>query len=130
MEDMPKDRILIKSSNAIGNYSIATIEPNSRLLFTSGQIAYGHLNLGIKDQTKHTLKNLLETLEAAGANLKKVLKITIFLTDMKNFQTVNSIYGDFWNQQGETDFPARSCVEVSALPAGALIEIDAIAMLN
>jgi len=110
---------------AIGPYSQAIRVGN--FLFASGQIAInpatGELVDGIEAQTKQVMENVKNILAAEGMDLSDIVKTTIFLTDMNNFATVNEIYGGYFNQNP----PARSCVEVSKLPKGALIEIEVVA---
>lgn len=110
---------------AIGPYVQAM--KAGELLFTSGQLGIdietGKLAEGVEAQAHAALKNLGAILRQAGADYKDVVKSTIFLTDLKNFQAVNAIYGAYF----EGGFPARSCVEVSALPLGALVEIECVA---
>ena len=125
---------VIKTSNApdpVGPYNQAIKAGN--FIYCSGQIAIDPVSnkiksLGnIKEETTQVLKNLLAVLDAGGAKSKDVIKTTIYLTDLKNFQTVNEIYSDFFS--GEAP-PARACVEVSSLPKGVLIEIDCVAFLD
>ena len=125
---------VIKTSNApdpVGPYNQAIRAGN--FIYCSGQIAIDPISnkincLGnIEKETIQVLKNLLAVLNAAGAKAEDVIKTTIFLTDLKNFQTVNAIYGDFFNVDAP---PARACVEVSSLPKGVLIEIDCVAFLD
>ena len=85
----------------------------------SGQVVEG----GIGPQTERVLANLSAILEAAGSSLAAIVKTTVFLTDLGNFQGMNEVYA---RHVGE-DRPARSTVEISALPSGALVEIEAIA---
>jgi 2-iminobutanoate/2-iminopropanoate deaminase len=97
-------------------------------LFASGQIAIdpkkGELvEGGIEAQATQVMENIKNLLAAAGMNFSHVVKTTIFLTDMNNFSLVNEIYGKYFGEEP----PARSCVEVSRLPKGALIEIEVIA---
>ena len=68
-----------------------------------------------------------DSLKAGGAKIEDVIKTTIYLTDLSNFQIVNRIYSNFFNVQNP---PARACVEVSSLPKGVLVEIDCVAFLN
>jgi 2-iminobutanoate/2-iminopropanoate deaminase len=115
--------------NAIGPYSQAASAGD--FLFTSGQIALdprtGQLiDGGIEEQTERVLRNLTAVLEAAGAGWAQVVKTTVFLQDLDHFPTVNEIYGR-WIGEAR---PARSTVQVAALPRGALVEIDAIAHLR
>ncbi len=114
---------------AVGPYSQAVKTGN--LVFCSGQIPLvpGTKSLadgGIEGQTRQCLLNLSSVLEAAGATLQSAVKLQIFITDMKDFPKVNVVYSEFF----EGDFPARFCVEVSALPLGALVEIDAIGLCD
>ena len=81
----------------------------------------------IEKETTQVLKNLLALLNAGGAKAEDVIKTTIYLTDLKNFQTVNAIYSDFFKVAAP---PARACVEVSSLPKGVLVEIDCVAYLD
>ena len=125
---------VIKTTNApdpVGPYNQAIKAGN--FIYCSGQIAINPLSnkvecLGnIEKETTQVLKNLLAVLNAGGANAEDVIKTTIYLTDLKNFQTVNDIYSKFFNIDTP---PARACVEVSSLPKGVLIEIDCIAYLD
>ena len=113
---------------AIGPYSQGIVA--SGFLFTAGQIAIdpatGQVIQGdVKAQTERVLTNLSEVLAAAGASWRHVVKTTVFLHDMNDFPAVNEIYG---RMLGEAR-PARSTVQVSGLPRGVLVEIDAIAEL-
>ena len=100
------------------------------LLFTSGQIGLipetGELQEGIVAQTEQVLKNLGAVLEAAGIGYEDVVKTTVFLDDINDFATVNEIYAKYFANEA----PARSCVEVSKLPKGALVEIEVIAAVR
>ena len=125
---------VIKTSNApdpVGPYNQAIKAGN--FIYCSGQIAIDPLSnkvecLGnIEKETTQVLKNLLAVLNAGGADAEDIIKTTIYLTDLKNFQTVNDIYSEFFNVEAH---PARACVEVSSLPKGVLIEIDCIAYLD
>lgn len=111
---------------AIGPYSQAICAGN--LIFTSGQIALqsdgNFLEGDVTVQARQVLLNLSAVLEAAGSKLSNVIKTTIFLADMNDFQSVNSIYGEFFGEHK----PARSTVAVKALPRNALVEIEAIAL--
>ncbi len=112
---------------AIGPYSQAIAEGS--LLFTSGQLPIdphtGELrNSDIATAARQVLENLSAVLEAGGAGLETVLKTTVFLSDIANFQAFNTIYAEFFR----APYPARSCVQVAALPKGALVEIEALAM--
>ena len=102
-------------------------------LYCSGQIALDpktSLMVGegdIEAETKQVLSNLLAVLEAGGAKTSQVIKTTIYLANLGDFQKVNSIYSQVF---GEGVSPARACVEVAALPKGGLIEIDCVAWLG
>lgn len=112
---------------AVGPYSQA-IEKNG-ILFLSGQIPLDPLSgqiVGntVEQQTQQVLKNLNAVLNAAGCSLDDVVKTTVFLTNIDDFATVNAVYGRYFT----TEFPARSAVAVKALPKGAMVEIEAIAI--
>ena len=113
---------------AIGPYSQAIRSGN--LLFASGQLgldpATGNLVEGIEAQTRQALANLQAVLAAAGGGVANVVKTTIFLADMADFATVNAIYGEVFRHEP----PARSTVQVAALPKGGLVEIEVIARLD
>ncbi|KAH7137489.1 protein HMF1 [Dactylonectria estremocensis] len=125
------DRVsTILAAPAAGPYSQAVKIPlSSGWIFTSGQLpaqANGNLNLDdpIGEQTRRCIKNLASILEAAGSSLDKVVKTTIFITDMKNFAEVNDVYMQYFTQK-----PARSCVAVKELPKGVPVEIECIALV-
>lgn len=111
---------------AIGPYSQAVRAGD--LLFTAGQIgldpASGQLAEGLEGQTRQVLANLRAILTAAGSSMDQVVKTTIFLADMGDFARVNAIYGEAFSVAP----PARSTVQAAALPRGALVEIEAIAI--
>ncbi len=110
---------------AIGPYSHATAM--NGMIFTSGQIGLdpetGVLAEGVEAQARQAMTNLKNVLKTAGAGMDDVVKTTVFVKDLADFAKVNAIYGSYF----EGDFPARSCVQVAALPAGALVEVEAIA---
>jgi len=113
---------------AIGPYSQAVRAGN--LLFTSGQIpldpASGNLVEGdFAAQAHRVFENLKAVLTAAGASFSNVSRATVYLTDLGNFQTLNSIYAEYMGDHK----PARSTVGVASLPRGATVEIDLIAVL-
>ena len=120
---------IISTTNApaaIGPYSQA-IDCGS-LLITSGQIpidpATGNLVEGdITAQTRQSLTNVKAILEAAGLTMDNVAKTTVFLAHMSDFAAMNAVYAEFFT---EGNYPARSAVEVGALPKGALVEIETI----
>lgn len=112
---------------AIGPYSQA-VKYEGKIVFTAGQIGMdchtGELvKGGIIEQTEQALNNMREVLEASNSALSLVLKVTMYLADMKDFQTVNRVYANYFVHEP----PARSAVQVAALPKGALIEIDCVA---
>jgi len=113
---------------AIGPYSQAIKASGSgRLVFVSGQIPLDPksgvlVEGGIEAQTRRVLDNLKAIVEASGGSLKTVVKTTIFLKDMNDFQKVNEIYASYFTQP----FPARATVEVSRLPKDVAVEIDCI----
>ena len=115
-----------KAPSAIGPYSQGMIVGD--LVFTSGQIPLnpenGELVTEISKATVQVMANLSAVLEAAGSSLEKVIKTTIFLQGLNDFEKVNEIYGDYFKD----NLPARSCVQVAKLPKGAIIEIEAIAI--
>lgn len=113
---------------AIGPYSQAVKAGNT--LYLSGQLgmnpATGELvSADVKEQTAQALKNMKAVLAAAGATPDNVVKTTVFITDMADFQAVNAVYAETF----ASDAPARSCVAVAALPKGARVEVEAIAVL-
>lgn len=117
---------------AIGPYSQAIRV--DELLFTSGQIpidpATGNMvEGGITEQTTRVLENLQAVLEAAGVTLSHVVKTTVFLKDMKDFAAMNEVYAKYLQTDGVAA-PARSTVQVAALPKDALVEIECIAQLD
>lgn len=112
---------------AIGPYSQAIAE--GQLLFTSGQLPLdpvtGELrNRDIATAARQVLSNLRAVLVAGGADMNAVVKTTVFLKDMRDFQAFNAVYAEFFQEP----YPARSTVQVAALPQEALIEIEAIAV--
>ena len=118
-----------KAPAAIGPYSQGVIA--NGFLYTAGQIPLdpttGKLvEGGIVEQTERVMENLSEVLRSAGATWKDVVKTTVYLNDLANFPTVNEVYGKCLGDAR----PARSTVQVVALPRGALIEVDAIAAIG
>jgi 2-iminobutanoate/2-iminopropanoate deaminase len=118
-----------KAPEAIGPYSQATIA--NGFLYSAGQIAIdpasGQMTGGdIVAQTERVMQNLQAILDAAGTGWDSVVKTTVYLNDLAHFPTVNEIYGK-WIGSAR---PARSTVQVSALPRGALVEIDLVAVLS
>jgi len=118
-----------KAPLAIGPYSQAIKVEN--LLFLSGQISINpetneFIDGDIEIQTEQVLKNVKAILEAGNSSLEDVVKVTIYLQDLKDFVLVNKIYSKYF----ENSLPARVCIEVSSLPKNAKLEIDAIAIKN
>jgi 2-iminobutanoate/2-iminopropanoate deaminase len=117
-----------KAPSAIGPYSQGIIA--NGFLFTAGQIpldpvAGKIVEGGIVEQTDRVMQNLQEVLGAAGASWGDVVKTTVYLHDLAHFPTVNEVYGKWLGDAR----PARSTIQVPALPRGALVEIDAIAVV-
>ena len=110
---------------AVGPYCHAKLAGGT--LYTSGQLglipATGELAQGVEAQAAQALDNLKAVLEAAGMGLEDVVKTTVFLADMNDFAAINAVYAKYF--PGEA--PARSCVQVAALPKGGLFEIEAVA---
>ncbi|MCG3413205.1 RidA family protein [Staphylococcus massiliensis] len=111
-----------KAPEALGPYSHATVV--NGLVYTSGQIP---LNLNgeivsddVSEQTTQVLENLKVVLNEAGSDLDAVVKATIFISDMNDFQHINKVYGSYFNEHQ----PARSCVEVARLPKDVKVEIE------
>ena len=120
-----------KAPKAIGPYSQGIKAGD--FVFTAGQAgvdpATGKLvEGGIAEQTRQVLKNIQAILEAAGASLDRVVKCGVFLADMTDFQAMNSVYAEFFPP--DKNPPARTTVQAAKLPLGALVEIDAIALLK
>ena len=116
-----------KAPAAIGPYAQGVAA--GKLIITSGQLpldpATGAFPDGIKEQTRQSLTNVKAILEEGGADMKDVIKTTVFLSDMNNFAAMNGVYATFFQDA----CPARSAVEVARLPKDALVEIECIAVL-
>ena len=125
---MKKEIIISKKvPAAIGPYSSALKIGN--LIFASGQLPIDPktgkiVEENIEAQTRMSLENLKAVLEPYSIAMENVVKTTIFLKNMDNFEQVNKVYGEYFTEK----FPARSCIEVSRLPKDAEIEIEAIAI--
>ena len=116
-----------KAPAAIGPYSQAIIA--GKLIYTAGQIPLDPATMemvgsNVTEQTEQVFKNLKAVLEEAGAGLGAVVKTTVFLADMADFQAMNEVYANYFGDHK----PARAAVQAAALPKGALVEIDAVAM--
>ncbi|MBN2148364.1 MAG: RidA family protein [Anaerolineales bacterium] len=125
----PEKEIIIAdlAPKPIGPYSAGI--RFGHLVFTAGQLgidpATGKLVAdGVEAETRQALKNLQNILESAGSSLTQVVKTTVFLRDMGDFSRMNAVYGQFFSEKP----PARSAVQVAALPLGAAVEIEAIAI--
>jgi 2-iminobutanoate/2-iminopropanoate deaminase len=130
---MSGERTVIATSEApaaIGPYSQAIVVPSGRLVFCSGQIPLSPVTgqlVGddIATQTEQVMKNLEAVLRAAGCDFSHVARTTIFLASLADFAVVNGIYGRYFPSAP----PARVTIQAAALPRGALVEIDAIAVV-
>jgi len=123
---------IYNTSNApspLGPYNQAVMAGN--MFFTSGQIAInsksGELVINnVKDETKQVMENLKAVLNSANLDFKNIVKTSIFITSMNDFNDINDVYGSFFEKGQE---PARETVEVAKLPAGANVEISMIAII-
>jgi len=118
-----------KAPKAIGPYSQAIRTDN--FVVTAGQVGLDPVSMelvdgGIEAQTRQVLTNLKHILESADSGLNFVVKTTVFLQDMRDFANMNSVYAEFFPENP----PARSTVQVAALPKNALVEIECVALLN
>ena len=118
-----------KAPKAIGPYSQAIVVEN--LVFTAGQVGLDPVTMelvegGVEAQTRQVLTNLKNVLEKADSGLNFIIKTTVFLRDMGDFATMNSVYGEFFPENP----PARSTIQVAGLPKDALVEIEAMALLR
>ena len=114
-----------KAPGAIGPYSQAVRAGD--MLFTSGQLGLnpetGVLAEGVRAQADQALKNLGAILHEAGLDYNDVIKTVVFIKNMADFKTVNEVYAQYFT----ANYPARSCVEVAALPMGGLVEVECVA---
>lgn len=114
-----------KAPAAIGPYSQAII--TNGFVFTSGQIPIipesGALAEGLEAQAHQVFKNVTELLSAAGTDISRTVKTTVFIKDMNDFAAINAVYSQYFS----TPFPARSCVEVARLPKDVLLECEVVA---
>lgn len=118
-----------KAPKALGPYSVANRAGN--LVFTAGQLGLDPATNelvpgGIEAETRQSLINVKNVLEAAGASLENVVKTTVFLLDMNEFARMNAIYAEFFT----ADYPARSTVQAAALPKNGAVEIEVVAFLG
>ena len=111
---------------AIGPYSQGIMTEN--LIFVSGQLPIdrntGNMPATIEEQTRQSLTNIKNILEAAGSSMDKIVKTTVLLSDINDFAKMNEVYATFFNDPA----PARACYQVAAIPKNALLEIEAIAV--
>lgn len=122
---------IVKTDKAplpVGTYNQGIVTKSEKLLYTAGQIPIDPktnevINGDVREQTRLVLSNLREVLKAAGTDMSNMIKLTVFMIDLKHFSTVNEVFKEFFPD----DPPARSAVEVSALPKGVDIEIEGIA---
>ena len=116
-----------KAPAAIGPYSQGMV--CGTLLFTSGQIPVEPSTKAVPDdvaaQARQSLENVKAVVEAGGSSMDRVVKTTVFLADLGDFAAVNQVYSTYFAEP----FPARSCVQVAALPLGVKVEIEAVAVL-
>ena len=132
MSNHSKDKKVVRSDKApkaLGPYSVGIMA--GHFVFASGQAGIDPVtnNLvegGIEAETRQVLTNLKNVLEAVGTSMDKVVKTSVFLRDMNDFSKMNAIYGEFF----KVDPPARTTVQVAALPKGAAVEIEVIALKN
>ena len=127
---MPKQVVSTPNAPAaVGAYSQGIIA--NGFVFTAGQIPLipGTSNLrqgGIQAQTRQVLENITGVVEAAGSDMDKVVKTTVFLADINDFADFNAVYGECFPE----DPPARTTIQAGGLPLGALIEVEAVALLE
>jgi len=126
-------RKVVKTDKApapVGTYNQGIIAEGGRFLFSAGQIAIDPstnevVKGDIRTQTRLVLKNLEQVLRASGTDMNNMVKVTVFMTDLQYFAIVNEVFQEFF----PVDPPARSAIQVSALPKGVDIEIEGIALI-
>jgi len=126
-----REKEIVKTDHApkaIGPYSVGV--KASHFVFTAGQIGLipetgTIITGGVEAETRQALTNVRAILEEAGTSLEQVVKTTVFLMDMNDFARMNAVYGEFFTANP----PARSAVQVAGLPKGALVEIEAVALV-
>jgi len=126
---MKKIILTEEAPQAIGPYSQATVSGN--MVFTSGQLPIdpktgAFPKGGIAQQTKQALENVRHILEAAGSGMEKIIKTTVYLSDMAHFAEMNEVYAACFS---EGAYPSRSAFQVARLPKDALVEIEVIALI-
>jgi 2-iminobutanoate/2-iminopropanoate deaminase len=119
----------VSAPGAIGPYANCVFAGD--LIFVSGQTpddpSTGRAAETIEEQTKQSLTNLKNVLEGAGSGMDRIVKTTVFLSDMNNFDAMNTVYKSFFR---EGEYPARSAIQVARLPEDSLVEIEAVAVKN
>ena len=120
-----------KAPAALGPYSQAVSSSANSIVFISGQLGLnpetGELvSVQFEEQVRQAMSNLSAVIEAAGASMEDILRVGLYLTDLNNFGIANSVMQELFPEP----YPARSTIEVSALPKGAQFEIDAVLALN
>lgn len=126
------EKTIVSTENApgaVGPYSQGVIA--NGFIFTAGQVPLvpgtkEFAEGGIQEQTRQSLNNVKAILEAAGTDLAHIVKVTVFLQNMDDFAAMNEVYAEFFTE----NHPARSAVQVAKLPLGAMIEIEAVALLK
>lgn len=118
-----------KAPKAVGPYSQAI--RTDTMVYTAGQLGFDpatgqFVAGGVEEQTRQVLTNLKHVLEATGSSMGQVIKTTVFLNDMADFQKMNPVYSEFFPENP----PARSTVAVAGLPAGALVEIEVVVLVE
>jgi reactive intermediate/imine deaminase len=117
-----------KAPKAVGPYSQAVRVGD--LVFTAGQIGLDPQTMelveGLEAQVRQVLQNMSHVLEASGSSLKDVVKTTVFMQDLAEFAQMNAIYTEFFTQ----NYPARSTIQIAALPRGARVEIECVALVS
>jgi 2-iminobutanoate/2-iminopropanoate deaminase len=118
-----------KAPKAVGPYSQAI--RTDTMVYTAGQLGFdpatgAFVVGGVEEQARQALNNLKHVLEAAGSSIGQVVKTTVFLKEMADFQKMNPVYAEFFPENP----PARSTVAVAGLPAGALVEIEVVALVG
>jgi len=130
MQSQPRQVVVSgKAPKPIGPYSVGIV--HGELVFASGMLGLdpqtGELATGgVEAETRQALQNVAAILEAAGSSMSLVLKTTVFLRDMADFARMNAVYAEFFRDEP----PARSTVQVAALPKGGAVEIEAVAALR
>lgn len=125
---MKKEIITANAPGAIGPYSQAVAAGDT--IYASGALGInmesGLMESDVCGQTEWALRNLESILKTAGGSMEQIVKTTVFVKSMADFAKVNEVYAKHFS----SPYPARSCVEVAALPKGALVEIEAVCVLN